>query len=82
MIFAFSGLTLDTKRHALTRDGDHLFSMAGVMGAAVMTGLGLALVSKIVSDHSGWISVTSVPGQTVFRISLARAPKDAIMNDT
>lgn len=27
----------------LTRDGDHLFSMAGAMGAACMTGLGLAL---------------------------------------
>ncbi|MEP2642753.1 ATP-binding protein [Roseobacter sp.] len=39
------------------------------------TGLGLALVSKIVSDHNGWISVTSVPGKTVFRISLPRAPK-------
>lgn len=27
----------------LTRDGDHLFSMAGAMGAACMIGLGLAL---------------------------------------
>ena len=41
------------------------------------TGLGLALVGKIISDHGGWISVTSVPGRTVFRISLARVPKDA-----
>lgn len=39
------------------------------------TGLGLALVSKIISDHSGWISVTSVPGKTVFRLSLPRAPR-------
>ena len=38
-------------------------------------GLGLALVSKIISDHNGWIAVTSRPGQTVFRISLPRAPK-------
>lgn len=38
------------------------------------TGLGLALVSKIVSDHDGWISVTSVPGRTVFRLSLPRVP--------
>ncbi len=38
------------------------------------TGLGLALVSKIISDHDGWISVDSVPGKTVFRISLPRAP--------
>jgi len=40
------------------------------------TGLGLALVSKIVSDHGGWISVTSVPGRTVFRLSLPRVPRD------
>lgn len=40
------------------------------------TGLGLALVSKIISDHDGWISVDSVPGRTVFRISLPVAPKD------
>ncbi|WP_299498758.1 ATP-binding protein [uncultured Roseobacter sp.] len=48
-----------------------------VSGRENGTGLGLALVSKIVSDHSGWISVTSVPGRTVFRISLPRAPKSA-----
>ena len=40
------------------------------------TGLGLALVSKIISDHDGWISLDSVPGRTVFRISLPLAPKD------
>ncbi|MFP7673184.1 nitrogen regulation protein NR(II) [Marivita sp. S0852] len=38
------------------------------------TGLGLALVSKIISDHDGWIAVESVPGKTRFRISLPRAP--------
>lgn len=48
-----------------------------VSGKENGTGLGLALVSKIISDHSGWISVTSVPGKTVFRISLPRAPKAA-----
>ncbi|SLN12725.1 Nitrogen regulation protein NR(II) [Roseovarius litorisediminis] len=37
------------------------------------TGLGLALAAKIISDHEGWISVSSVPGRTVFRISLPRA---------
>jgi two-component system nitrogen regulation sensor histidine kinase GlnL len=45
-----------------------------VSGRENGTGLGLALVSKIVSDHDGWISVESVPGRTVFRISLPRAP--------
>lgn len=45
-----------------------------VSGRENGTGLGLALVSKIVSDHGGWIAVDSVPGRTVFRISLARAP--------
>lgn len=48
-----------------------------VSGRENGTGLGLALVSKIVSDHDGWISVTSAPGRTVFRISLPLAPKDS-----
>jgi two-component system nitrogen regulation sensor histidine kinase GlnL len=49
-----------------------------VSGRENGTGLGLALVSKIISDHGGWISVTSVPGQTVFRISLPLASKEAV----
>ena len=48
-----------------------------VSGRENGTGLGLALVSKIVSDHNGWISVDSVPGRTVFRISLPVAPPSA-----
>ncbi|MBD3663168.1 two-component system sensor histidine kinase NtrB [Sulfitobacter aestuariivivens] len=44
-----------------------------VSGRENGTGLGLALVSKIISEHDGWISVSSVPGQTTFRISLPRA---------
>ncbi|MEM6309746.1 MAG: ATP-binding protein [Pseudomonadota bacterium] len=44
-----------------------------VSGKENGTGLGLALVSKIISDHDGWISVNSVPGRTVFRLSLPRA---------
>ena len=48
-----------------------------VSGKENGTGLGLALVSKIISDHDGWISVDSVPGRTVFRISLPIAPKEA-----
>ncbi len=47
-----------------------------VSGRENGTGLGLALVSKIVSDHGGWISVSSVPGRTVFRLSLPRRPRD------
>ncbi|MEP5760366.1 MAG: ATP-binding protein [Litoreibacter sp.] len=40
------------------------------------TGLGLALVSKIIAEHDGWIAVESIPGRTVFRISLPIAPKE------
>lgn len=39
------------------------------------TGLGLALVSKLIHEGGGWISVDSVPGRTVFRVSLPLAPK-------
>jgi len=48
-----------------------------VSGRENGTGLGLALTAKIISDHSGWITVESVPGRTVFRISLPLAPKNA-----
>lgn len=46
-----------------------------VSGRENGTGLGLALVSKIISDHDGWISVDSGPGRTVFRVSLPMAPR-------
>nr|WP_155947287.1 ATP-binding protein [Pseudorhodobacter ferrugineus] len=46
-----------------------------VSGRENGTGLGLALVSKIISEHEGWITVDSVPGRTVFRLSLPLAPK-------
>ncbi len=45
-----------------------------VSGRENGTGLGLALVSKIIGAHDGWITVDSKPGRTVFRISLPRAP--------
>lgn len=47
-----------------------------VSGRENGTGLGLALVSKIITDHQGWISVDSPPGRTVFRISLPLAPQE------
>ena len=49
-----------------------------VSGRENGTGLGLALVSKIISDHGGWISVSSAPGRTAFRISLPRAGAAAL----
>ncbi|OIQ76562.1 nitrogen regulation protein NR(II) [mine drainage metagenome] len=47
-----------------------------VSGRENGTGLGLALVSKIIPDHGGWIAVDSAPGRTVFRVSLPVVPKD------
>jgi len=38
------------------------------------SGLGLALVAKIVGDHGGVIECDSVPGRTVFRILMPAAP--------
>jgi two-component system nitrogen regulation sensor histidine kinase GlnL len=38
------------------------------------TGLGLALVSKLIADVGGWISVETVPGRTIFRLSLPTLP--------
>ncbi|MCP5037999.1 MAG: PAS domain-containing sensor histidine kinase [Rhodobacteraceae bacterium] len=46
-----------------------------VSGRENGTGLGLALVSKILSDHGAWISVDSKEGRTSFRLSLPVAPK-------
>jgi two-component system nitrogen regulation sensor histidine kinase GlnL len=47
-----------------------------VSGRENGTGLGLALVSKIIADHDGWIAVESAPGKTKFRLSLPVAPKE------
>ncbi|NQV68170.1 MAG: PAS domain-containing sensor histidine kinase [Rhodobacteraceae bacterium] len=47
-----------------------------VSGRENGTGLGLALVSKIVHEHDGWITVESIPGRTVFRVALPLAPRE------
>lgn len=48
-----------------------------VSGRENGTGLGLALVSKIIAAHDGWIEVDQRPGQTIFRVSLPMAPGPA-----
>jgi two-component system nitrogen regulation sensor histidine kinase GlnL len=48
-----------------------------VSGRENGTGLGLALVSKIIADHGAFISVDSAPGRTAFRLSLPVAPEGA-----
>ena len=50
-----------------------------VSGRENGTGLGLALVSKIITDHEALISVNSVPGRTAFRISLpvSKTPRNS-----
>lgn len=52
-----------------------------VSGRENGTGLGLALVSKLIADVGGWISVDSVPGRTVFRVSLPVVPKDLTLDE-
>ncbi|MDO5658740.1 MAG: ATP-binding protein [Paracoccus sp. (in: a-proteobacteria)] len=44
-----------------------------VSGRENGTGLGLALISKIMADHGGWVGLESRPGRTLFRLSFARA---------
>ena len=46
-----------------------------VSGRENGTGLGLALVSKIIGAHDGWVTCESRPGRTVFRLSLPLAPE-------
>jgi two-component system, NtrC family, nitrogen regulation sensor histidine kinase GlnL len=41
------------------------------------TGLGLALVAKIIGDHGGIIERESVPRRTVFRILLSKAAEES-----
>jgi two-component system nitrogen regulation sensor histidine kinase GlnL len=48
---------------------DHLFD-AFVTSKPKGSGLGLALVAKIVGDHGGVVEFDSEPGRTVFRVML------------
>ncbi|MBX9945425.1 MAG: PAS domain-containing protein [Reyranella sp.] len=55
----------------------HLFD-AFVTNKPTGTGLGLALVAKIINDHGGAIEFDSEPGRTVFRVMLPmQTPKTA-----
>ncbi|MGB3406729.1 MAG: ATP-binding protein [Jannaschia sp.] len=53
-----------------------------VSGRENGTGLGLALVAKIIHEHDGWITVDSAPGRTVFRVSLPMAPRQTQDEDS
>ncbi|MEI6200950.1 MAG: ATP-binding protein [Enhydrobacter sp.] len=55
----------------------HLFD-AFVTNKPTGTGLGLALVAKIVSDHGGAIEYDSEPGRTTFRVMLPMQVSQAI----
>ena len=52
----------------------HLFEPF-VTSKASGSGLGLALVSKVIADHGGVISCDSAPGFTSFRMLLPIAQK-------
>ncbi len=54
----------------------HLFE-AFVTSKSTGSGLGLALVAKVVGDHGGLIEMDSRPGRTEFRLHLPVLPDDA-----
>jgi len=56
---------------------DHLFD-AFVTSKQKGSGLGLAVVAKMVDDHGGVIEFDSRPGKTVFRVMLPMAPQRTV----
>ena len=59
----------DNGRGVLEEVRPHLFD-AFVTNKPTGTGLGLALVAKIVADHGGTVEYESEPGRTIFRVML------------
>lgn len=57
---------------------DRLFHPFVSYGKENGTGLGLAVVQKIVQDHGGQISVERVSGRTVFQILLPNRNKEQV----
>ncbi|MCP4328849.1 MAG: PAS domain-containing protein [Alphaproteobacteria bacterium] len=57
--------------------GDHLFDPF-ITTKPGGTGLGLALVGKIINDHGGVVEYTSEPGKTVFKIMLPVHPDGTV----
>ncbi|MFG2882854.1 ATP-binding protein [Streptomyces sp. NPDC048297] len=67
------GIPPDLLPHVFERfaRGDSARSrVAGSAGSAGSTGLGLAIVRAVAAAHGGAVSVDSVPGRTVFTVSL------------
>lgn len=60
---------------------EHIFEPF-VTSKATGSGLGLALVSKIIADHGGVISCESAPGYTTFRLLLPVASPAELEADT
>jgi len=59
---------------------DHLFDPF-VTSKRTGSGLGLALVAKIIGDHGGIIECESEPKRTVFRVLLPMQPKPSIAHN-
>ena len=62
---------------------DHIFEIFHSTKGQKGTGLGLAVVKKVIDEHGGKIEVTSTPGEgTTFLIRLPARPGGALSGDT